>query len=167
MRINVSQQLREPIGSARSYDVDEMVDIDDSSYLVQDNVRLIRTNRGILVKGKLRTEVEVTCSRCLSFFGCPLTLNVDDEYFPIIDAVSGASLPLPDEPGCFIISEQHILDLAESIRQYVLLAMPMKPLCRQDCAGLCSVCGHDLNEGPCDCLPQQPDPRWSQLNELA
>jgi len=96
-----------------------------------------------------------------------LTLNIEDEYFPTTDVVSGASLPLPGEPGCFTIDEHHILDLTEAIRQYALLAVPMKPLCRGDCAGLCPNCGHNLNQGPCDCLPQKVDPRWSELNKLA
>ena len=166
MQINVSQQLKEAIGSIRSYQVSEIVDIDGSS-AVQGEVRLLRTNRGILAKATLHTEVKVTCSRCLSPFNCPVTLNIEEEYFPTTDVVSGISIPLPDEPGCFTIDEHHVLDLTEAIRQYALLAIPMKPLCCQDCAGLCPHCGHNLNQGPCDCLPQQIDPRWSELNKLA
>ncbi len=152
MRINVSQQLKASIGSIRNYPVNGMVDIAGSGSLVQGEVRLMRTDRGILAKGRLHTEVEITCSRCLSLFSHPLTLNIEEEYSPITDVVSGASLPLPDEPGCFTIDEHHILDLTEAIRQYALLAIPMKPLCRENCAGLCPNCGHNLNQGPCDCL---------------
>jgi len=154
MQINVSQQLKEPIGSVRNYEVSEVVDIADGSSLVQGDVRLVRTNRGILAEGRLHTEVEVACSRCLNSFSCPLNLAIEEEYFPTTDVVSGAWLPLPEEPGCFIINEQHILDLTEALRQYALLAIPMKPLCREDCAGLCPICGHDLNQGPCGCLSQ-------------
>ena len=167
MQINVSQQIKAPIGSLRNYDVNETVDIADSASWVQGEVKLIRTHRSILVKGTLHTEAEVTCSRCLSLFSCPLTLNIEDEYFPITDVASGTSLPLPEEPGCFTIDEHHVLDLTEAIQQYALLAIPMKPLCREDCAGLCPNCGHNLNQGPCHCLPQQTDNRWSELNKLA
>jgi uncharacterized protein len=167
MRINVSQLLKEPIGSVRDYEVSEAVDIAGGSRQVRGEVRLIRTNRGILAKAGLNTEIEATCSRCLSVFDCPLRLNVEEEYFPTTDVVSGAALPLPEEPGCFTIDERHILDLTEAIRQYALLDIPMKPLCREDCAGLCPVCGHDLNQGPCGCSPQETDPRWSELNKLA
>jgi len=166
MRINVSQQLKAPIGTARSYDVDGAATIADSNSRVQGGVRLVRTDRGILVKGTLYTEVEVTCSRCLSLFRCPLALKIEEEYFPVTDVVSGASLPLPGEPGCFAIDEHHILDLTEAVRQYALLALPMKPLCRPDCAGLCPTCGYNLNEGACDCPPQGADPRWSKLRNL-
>ena len=169
MRINVSQQLKAPIGSIRDYELSEIIDIagDGSANLVQGEVRLMRTDRGILATGTLHTEVEVTCSRCLSLFSCPLTLNIEDEYFPTTDIVSGALLPLPDEPGYFTFDEHHVLDLTEAIRQYALLAVPMKPLCRKDCAGLCPNCGHNLNQGACHCLPQGGDPRWSELNKLA
>ncbi len=154
MEINVSQQLKASIGSRRSYEVSEIINVAGGNSMVQGEVGLMRTDRGILVKGTLRTEVEVTCGRCLNLFSRPLTLNIEEEYFPIMDVVSGVWLPLPEEPGGFTIDERHTLDLTEAIRQYMLLAIPMKPLCREDCAGLCPSCGHNLNQGPCRCLPQ-------------
>jgi len=132
--------------------------------MVQGEVWLVRTNRSILAKATLHTEVEVTCSRCLSSFSFPLALHIEEEYFPVVDVVSGSSLSLPEELGCFAIDARHILDLTEAINQYALLAIPMKPLCREDCAGLCPNCGHDLNQGPCDC--QETDPHWSRLSKL-
>ena len=169
MQINVSQQLKASIVSTRNYQVNGIVDIvgDGVDSLVQGKVTLIRTNRGILVKGTLHTKVEVVCSRCLSLFSYPLTLDIEEEYFPIIDVSSGAPLPLSDEPGCFTIDEHHILDLTEAVRQYALLDIPMKPLCHEDCGGLCLSCGHNLNQGPCNCPPQGTDPRWSELSKLA
>jgi len=166
MWINVSQQLKTSIGTIRNYEVSEIVDIANGKSMVQGEVGLIRTDRSILAKGTLHTEVEVICGRCLSSFSCPLTLNIEEEYFPITDVVSGASLPLPEEPGCFTIDEHHVIDLTEAIRQYALLAIPMKPLCREDCAGLCPNCGHNLNQGSCDCSPQETEPRWSELSKL-
>jgi len=167
MRINVSQQLKSSIGSIRNYEVSEVVSIAGGDSMVEGKVTLVRTDRGILTEATLHTEVKVTCSRCLSLFDYPLTLSIEEEYFPITDVVSGISLSLPEEPGCFTIDEHHVLDLTEAIRQYALLAIPMKPLCGQDCAGLCPTCGHNLNQGPCDCLPQEADPRRSKLNKLA
>jgi len=166
MEINVSQLLKASIGSIRNYEVSELIDIAGGNSTVQGEVRLMRTDRGILVEGTLGTEVEVTCGRCLSLFSCPLALSIEEEYFPIADVVSGASLPLPEEPGCFTIDERHTLNLTEAIRQYVLLAIPMKPICREGCAGLCPSCGHNLNLGVCDCPPQEADPHWSKLKNL-
>jgi uncharacterized protein len=166
MQINVSQLLKEPIGATRDYKVSEIVDITGAGRMVQGEVKLLRTHRGILVKGVLHTEVELICGRCLSPFSCPATLNIDEEYTPTVDVVSGVPLSSPEEPGSFIIDEHHVIDLTEAIRQYLLLAIPMKPLCREDCAGLCSNCGHNLNQGPCGCPVKQVAPRWSELSKL-
>ena len=168
MQINVSQLLREPIGSTRDYQINEVADIsgDGKGCQVQGKVNLLRTQRSILAKCALSTDVELTCSRCLSLFRYPLTLNFEEEYLPTVDTVSGAPLPLPEEPGAFTIDEHHILDLTEATRQYTLLAIPMKPLCRKDCAGLCPNCGRNLNQGRCDCPVQSTDPRWSELTKL-
>lgn len=167
VQINVSQQLKSPIGTKRNYQVSEMVDIDGNNRLVQGEVELTRTERSLLVQGVLRTEAELACSRCLSVFSCPLTLDIEEEYFPTTDVVSGTALPLPDDPDSFTIDKHNILDLTEAIRQYMLLAIPMKPLCYEDCAGLCPTCGHNLNQSPCNCPPQHADPRWSKLFNLA
>jgi uncharacterized protein len=166
MQINVSQLLKESTGAKRNYQVADIVDGANSAGMVEGEVRLLRTNRGILAGGTLNTEVEVTCSRCLSLFRCPIALNIEEEYFPTTDVVSGAPLSLPEESSYFTIDEHHVLDLSEAIRQYALLAIPMKPLCREDCAGLCSHCGHNLNLGSCHCLSQATDPRWFKLTKL-
>jgi len=74
-------------------------------------------------------------------------------FYPSIDILSGLPVALPDEDASssFTIDEHHILDMSEMIRQYNLLAMPMKPLCRVDCGGLCPECGANLNENKCHC----------------
>ena len=138
MQINVSKLLKEPIGSEQDYQVSGTINIieNDKGSTVQGDVRLIRTNRSILVRCKLNTTIEVACARCLRIFNCPLVLNFEEEYFPTSDIVSGAVLPPPDEAGCFTINEHQVIDLTEAVRQYALMAVPMKPLCREDCAGL-------------------------------
>jgi uncharacterized protein len=169
MQINVSQLLKAPIGTIRNYRVSSTVDIDGGNGQgspVGGGVSLIRTDRGILVKGVLNIEAKITCSRCLSVFNSKLGFKIEEEYFPTVDTDTGASLAVPGEPGCFVINEQHVLDLTEALRQYALLAIPMKPLCRQDCAGLCPACGHNLNVGPCGCPGQRVDPRWAALTRL-
>jgi len=166
VQINVSQQLKAPIGSVRNYRVSEVVDIADAKCLVQGEIDLMRTNRSIMAKGTLRTEIERTCSRCLSLFSCPLTLNIEEEYSPTMDVVTGTSLSLPGEPGCFTIDENNILDLTEAIREYVLLATPIKPLCHQNCIGLCPTCGGNLNQVLCNCPLKPADSRWSELSKF-
>jgi uncharacterized protein len=167
MEINVSQQLKAAIGTLREYDVDDTLDIlgIGVSNVIKGSVLLTRTNRGILVQGKLFTNVPAECSRCLNLYECPLIINIEEEYFPIIDVNSGTALEVPDEPDSFRIDDHHILDLSEVIRQNALLAIPMKPLCREDCPGLCPKCGKDLTKGQCKCNLIEIDPRWSKLVE--
>lgn len=169
MEINVSQQLKAPVGNVREYEVDDKADFlgNGLPVKVKGQVKLTRTNRGILVQGNLQTEVPIDCSRCLKNFNVPLNVIIEDEYFPIIDVNSGTPLEIPDEPGSFIIDDHHILDLREAVRQNALLAIPMKPLCREDCAGLCQQCGKDLNEGPCGCSRESIDPRWAKLVQIS
>ena len=168
MQINVAQLLQLPVGTTRKYQVSEAVDIagDGKGRLVEGEVSLVRTNRSILARIKLRAEVGLTCSRCLSTFISPLALDFEEEYIPTIDIISGVRLPRPEEPGTFVIDERHIIDLTEAIRQYAEIAVPMKPLCREICAGLCQQCGKNLNLGSCNCPAEAIDPRWSKLTEL-
>ena len=168
MDMNVSQLLRDPIGSMREFQIDEKIDIvgDGKSHKIQGECSLLRTQRSILVNCGLDTEVEFTCSRCLGKFRHPLKIKFEEEFFPTLDVLSGAPLPDPEEASAFTIDEQHTLDLTEAVRQYFLLAIPMKALCKKDCAGLCPACGENLNQGKCDCPAPDTDPRWSKLAEL-
>lgn len=168
MQINVAQLLRASVGSVKDYEIKKVIDItgDGVDRLVQGKLRLMRTNRSILVKGELQTELELTCSRCLGQFRCPLRVRLEEEYYPTADVDTGAAIALPDEPGSFTIDKNHILDLTEAVRQYALLAVPMKPLCKETCAGLCPVCGQNLNQGPCGCRVDSADPRWAELSKL-
>jgi uncharacterized protein len=166
MQINVSQLLREPVGSSREYRLDEAIDIGESKGCpVKGTISLMHTPESILARFKVTTEVELGCSRCLSKYGSRLDLKFEEEFLPTVDAVSGTPLPAPDE-GAFTIDEHHVLDTSDAIRQYAVMAIPMKPLCREDCAGLCPTCGKNLNEGPCGCPKREIDPRWSELTKL-
>ena len=167
LQMNVSQLLKSLIGATRDYTISETVDIAGGGYPVQGDIRLLRTHRGILAKGILQTEVELTCSRCLTPFSQAVSLTMEDEYIPEVDVTSGATLPVTDDPGIFTINERHILDLTEAVRQYTLLGTPMKPLCRENCAGLCPSCGHNLNQGTCNCPTPESDQHWSELSKLS
>jgi len=163
MQINVSQLLKAPIGSTREYEVDEAIDIEGNNSSLCGKFSIMRTPKGILARGTVDTETELTCSRCLSPFKYPLSLTIEEEYFPTNDIISGTPLPMPEEPEAFTIDEHNILDLAEAIRQYTVLAVPMKPLCNKECAGLCPNCGMNLNQASCDCPSKPADPHWEKL----
>lgn len=169
MQYNVAQLLKEPAGSTRRYEVDEALPAleDTAIRWVRGRVQFTRTDRGVWVRGRLETEMEFVCSRCLEAFTLPLVLALDEEYFPRVDVTTGAFVEVPPEAeGTFIIDEHHILDLTEAVRQRAILAEPMKPLCRPDCRGLCPRCGANRNLTRCTCVEETVDPRWRALLDL-
>jgi uncharacterized protein len=170
MIYNVSQLLRDPVGASRNYPIDgaiEGVDDTPNSSQVRGDVELIRTNQGILARVHADLATTEECSRCLKPLTSPLSLAFEEVFFPTYDPVTGAELPPPDEPDPFLIDHNHMLDLAPAIREYALAARPMQPLCRDDCAGLCPVCGVDRNVTTCDCAQPPADPRWATLWQLS
>ncbi len=176
MQYNVAQLLKAPTGTARHYELDEPVEelnrllrVDDVH--IRDRLRgqitLMHTTDGILVTGVLQTTVELVCDRCLQNFEAPVELGIEESFRPSIDIRTGSVLqPVPGEELETLINEQHILDMREVVRQDILLALPMHPLCRPNCAGLCPECGQDLNEGSCNCRVETIDPRWAKLRSL-
>jgi len=166
MIIDVSQQLKQPIGSTRRYSINETSNSPDGEeFSIYGEVSLLRTDRGILMTGILNTRIKAVCSRCLGDFDQPLTLKLEEEFLPVVGPSIGTSLPWSGEDGAFVIDENQEIDLGEVVRQCTLLALPMKPLCRGDCAGLCPSCGRNLNLGPCSC-PGAVDPRFAELAKL-
>lgn len=167
MEFNVAQLLMEPGGASRRYRVDEPCSpAEERTGALSGDLTLLRTDRSILVTGDLATTIEVACSRCLAAVRVPLTLQLQEEYYPSVDALTGALLPAPEDPTDFVIDEHHVLDLSEAVRQQVLVAVPMQPLCRPDCAGLCPDCGADRNLGLCACSSEEFDSRWTSLSGL-
>lgn len=166
MQINVAQFLKSEQGATKVVQIDSTFDDEGTQIPVHGELKLTHINERILVQGKLMIAVPLICSRCLKSFICSIPLNIEEEFYPTIDVNTGSRLPPPDESGVFTIDEYHILDLTEAIRQYKVMALPMKPLCRDECAGICPACGKNLNEGPCDCPSGEIDPRWSNLLKL-
>ena len=163
IKINVAQQLKENTGSIRRYRIDEF---DDNGFHIHGEMEFLRTDRSILAHGILNTIAVGTCSRCLQEFNYPLALNIEEEYFIARDATGGQLLSTSADTGTFHIDENNILDLDEAIRQYKLLAQPMKLICREDCSVLCPQCGQNLNDNVCDCKRSHVDPTWAPLQDL-
>lgn len=166
---NVAQLMKAPVGTSLVYDFKEDdVHFDDDLTVVGPLVghaRMRRTNQGLLVDGWAKLTLKRTCDRCLKEFEQPLHVNFEEQFYPTVDVISGMPVaPFNEEDG-FPIDEHHELDLTEAIRQNILTALPMVALCQEDCKGLCSQCGHDLNLGPCECKPEI-EPRWSALEHL-
>jgi len=158
------------MGTVRRYELNEDVSGLDPDLrpteLLRGSVKLIRTKNGMLVQLDAQTTLRVVCSHCLEPATVPVSLHVQEEFLQTVDVISGLPLPAARDDPALLIDDHHELHLMDWIRQYLLLAIPMSPLCRADCKGLCPRCGKNLNEGPCGCSPDQPDERWSALKGL-
>jgi len=128
------------------------------------------TNAGqlLLLSGDLTGEVELTCSRCLVPFNWPVQAAINEEF--VLELAPGPH-PAPkvqdDESAAPVFVGKTLdLDLTELIRQTVLVALPLQPLCRPKCAGLCPVCGADRNQGDCGHAPEAPESPLATLRAL-
>jgi uncharacterized protein len=139
--INVAQLLKEPVGSSQSHDISGMIGEEVEGF-VEGKAKVIRISRGVLVQCKLNVEVKLICSRCLNTFLCPISFTAEEEFLPISDVSGDLALSLLEQSEGFTINNKNILDLSELIRQYVLLNLPMKPLCRPDCPGMKEANSH-------------------------
>jgi len=134
--INVAQLLKKPIGSSHVYDVAEVID-EQSSPFIKGRIRLICTGRGgILVQAELTVELELMCSRCLNFFLSSVSFSLEEEFLSTVDVTSSMPLTVSEDSEGFTINSSHLLDLGELVCEYILLNLPLKPLCQPDCAGI-------------------------------
>src|SRR3990172_1926635 len=161
MRFRVSQELRQPVGTEFTLELRErslLLD-DDAVTDVQGDASLLRTDRGLLVTLRAAAHLKGACSRCLAPLESPIEIDFQEEFIPVVDPVSGTHIASDEAEDSFVIDADLMLDLGEALRQYALMSMPGKPLCRPDCAGLCPNCGANLNEGPCPLRGRSPHRR--------
>jgi len=112
-------------------------------------VQLDRAAAGVRLRGHVEAELPLACSRCLGSLAETLRVDLDEEF-----SVGEGPAPRGGElgPEDFVswIGAGHQLDVSEVVRQHLQLAVPMAPLCRPDCQGLCPVCGANWNDGLCE-----------------
>lgn len=170
MQYNVAQLLLEPTGATRSYSVQRANEGSSGASQgvqnAQGTVHMLRTHQGILVHVMLDVETSLDCSRCLSGYHRASFIDIEEEFIPQVDPHTGRNVADEFDGVDFHIGGDHILDLTDAVRQYAIGDEPMKPLCRQDCSGLCHSCGSNLNLSPCKCQGGAIDPRWNALAEL-
>lgn len=168
MQFNVVSLLKEATGATREYDIDAAdVATDGETVTMAGHVRFDRTPRGIFVRARFDGAHDDVCSRCLKPISFPVHVEFQEEYLPTVDVVSGAPVELQEgDEDVYRISPNHIIDLSEPAREYWTLALPMAPLCRDDCPGLCPLCGEELSDANHACTREQVDARWAKLAGL-
>jgi uncharacterized protein len=117
--------------------------------------------------GRVQTTLELKCSRCLEPFTVPVDQEFDLRYQPhsVAKAVEG-DLEIEEDDLTTAFYDNDEIDLGHLMHEQFVLALPMKPLCSENCQGLCPMCGTNLNTATCDCKPVWEDPRLAALREL-
>jgi len=121
----------------------------------------------VRLRGTIDASVEIRCDRCIAPVVFPLNAEFDVTYVPEeVLTTEAEATELQEDDLTFATYEGDELDLDELAREQLLLALPLRHLCREDCKGLCLTCGEDLNTQACHCEQQDIDPRWAALAAL-
>jgi uncharacterized protein len=118
------------------------------------------------VAGRLTGELELTCSRCLEPFRSPVATEFDLRYVPRVENAGDGEREVEEDDLSTAFYDGDEIDLSQLITEQFQLALPMKPLCRDDCKGLCPQCGTNLNTGTCGCDQKWEDPRLAALKAI-
>lgn len=166
LRINIGFLLHQDAGYTREIIFDETsnLTVDEASKdVLLGTIRLTRTPQGILLQGELHSQTPVDCMRCLKTFDYPFNIEFSELFVPANSPTldNNDANPLPT-----VIDEGDYIDLTPIVREEGILAIPMRVLCSEDCKGLCSQCGQNLNEASCECEADTIDPRLASLRAL-
>jgi uncharacterized protein len=116
--------------------------------------------------GRTETTLEVPCSRCLESMIVPVKTEFDLRYQPHSTNTGEGEKEIEEDDLTTAFYQNDEIDLEQLMREQFYLALPMKPLCGEDCQGLCPICGANLNRTTCDCKVESEDPRLAPLAKL-
>lgn len=168
MRIDLSEIVHHP-GMRADQDFEEPCPGDlglNCTAPVKGRLEFNNTGNLLLITGDISTEVTLECSRCLEDFSLPVDGKVEEEFRVEKVGDSVKALPSEEEDISPDLIVNNMLDVDELIRQSLLLVLPIQPLCRPDCGGICPTCGQNLNMRKCVCPPAEPESPFSALAEL-
>jgi len=127
---------------------------------------ITKDNLQFRLVGTVRTTLEMPCGRCLEAFIMPVDQAFDLRYQPHAKNTGEGEREIEEDDLTTAFYENDEIDLGQLMREQFYLALPMKPLCREDCQGLCPMCGTNLNNGTCTCTRDWEDPRLAALKKL-
>ena len=153
---------RFPAGSltpdgGRQYRVPEVVTLD---------LRVSKGGSDYRLSGRIEGGLELDCSRCLEPFRLDAGVDVDLLYLPASENRGDGEVRIEEEDLSTAFYRDQQIDLRHLVQEQFQLALPMKPLCRAECRGLCVVCGGNRNTAPCRCADEWEDPRLAGLKRL-
>jgi uncharacterized protein len=163
-------RYRQPLNQfSRTFQPDEVGQEGDAYRIVAPvhlDFELHKDKDKFRLAGKAQAELELMCSRCLEPFLMPVDSSFDLRFLPATEMAADDEREVQEEDLETSYYRDDQIDLNELLREQFYLALPMKPLCREDCKGLCAQCGTNLNTGTCACATQWEDPRLAPLKGL-
>ena len=120
----------------------------------------------IRVKGHVKVSMDGECDRCLEMTALPIDSDFELFYQPVEEGHHGEERLLDNEDTQMGFYQGEGLELNDVLREFVLLALPMQRLCKEDCVGICPVCGQNRNKQACQCQTAATDDRWSALKQV-
>ncbi|MCX6081135.1 MAG: DUF177 domain-containing protein [Chloroflexi bacterium] len=151
LRFNVGFIVNSPIGYNRDFDFYFPIFIDEDLEIaeVEGVINVGRTPQGLIVQGNFGGKTALECVRCLSNYEQHLQWEFTELFAFKEENMTESGLMVPDDA---------YLDLQPLVREFAILELPIKPLCREDCRGLCTECGQNLNEDDCGHRPEIDSP---------
>jgi uncharacterized protein len=139
VKIDLTELLRK-VGNEADVKLTEEISYPEDNLILTKpaaiNLHLVNTGTSVLVKGRVETEVGLICSRCLKNFNLPISINIQEEFSKDPQACKeGGEAELKEEDFVYPIEKDNSLDFTEVLRQNLLLALPIKTLCRPECKG--------------------------------
>jgi uncharacterized protein len=127
---------------------------------------VVKSDRRFTLTGRVVTSLELACSRCAELVAWPVDLVFDLTYLPQQTEAEAGEFEVAEEDLGVAYYADETIDLGHLMREQFYLAVPMKPLCTDDCRGLCPTCGANRNAAPCACASSWTDPRLGGLKDL-
>jgi len=169
MRIEL-ENLEDGTGSfAHTYQPEELNLVDERVRVTEPisvNGRVTKSGSEVDVSGRVETRVNVECDRCLKTLEMPVSAGFKLQYITGQEYQNSRAAELTADEMAVSVFDGEAIDVDEIVREQILLSVPDRALCDENCSGICSICGTNLNDGSCECKSSEVDPRWAGLKNL-
>lgn len=168
MRINIREIIggRKPVHKKIGLDISDIVHEHPGVLSASPATAVVDAEKAgdfARVTGTLSCELELACSRCLKPFVHKMDIGIE-EYFSA-DPAYDEDKADPDDERMIHGVDSDTVELDPYLKENLVVSIPDFPICREDCLGLCPVCGTDRNENRCECRQERMDPRWGGLKD--
>jgi uncharacterized protein len=168
VKIDLSEIARTP-GAQATHRFEEPLAGDPDVELVEPargSFAVTNTGRLLVLRGSMTAEVRLACARCLEPLTVKLEIPLSEEFSARTGAEAAEEKTIDVEEPERAAFHENLLDLPELVRQNILISLPLQPLCRDDCLGICPRCGARLGTGVCACPPEEPQGPLAELRKL-